>query len=122
MKRGVSGVGGCDYCGALGVVWGGCGVGVVVRDVVFVKTTAVFRALDQLSGVHRPSKFFAANAVADEQVAELARLREQVESVRALHKLEGGETPTGEYADMCYECQDYWPCPTVALLDGVQAL
>lgn len=48
--------------------------------------------------------------------------REMARSVRKLHKREGGSTPTGEYADMCYECQDYWPCATARLVYSTEEL
>ena len=52
----------------------------------------------------------------------LAASREALRPIRELHKREGGGTPTGEYADMCYECQDYWPCGTAKLIYSSEEL
>lgn len=48
-----------------------------------MKTRALFRSLDQHTGEHRPSKFFAALGSADAQVAELVELRAKVKRLEA---------------------------------------
>ena len=41
---------------------------------------------------------------------------------RELHKRVAGGTPTGEYAFMCLECQDYWPCAIARLVYTTEEL
>lgn len=54
-----------------------------------MKTRALYRAFDPLSGEHRPSQFFKAMADADAVVAELEDLRaENVELRARVQKLE----------------------------------
>jgi hypothetical protein len=93
----------------------------------------MFRALDQLSGDHRPSQFFAANKAADEQIVELAALREQLQqlaghvqrlimqadAVRELHTRLTLRSVPGR--SLCHHCETPWPCSTIRALDGVQA-
>jgi hypothetical protein len=48
-----------------------------------MKTHALYRAYDPLSGEHRPSRFFEAMNDADAQLAELEALRIENASLRA---------------------------------------
>ena len=63
---------------------------------------------------------FDADSLHGKRLIETAR--EALKPIRELHKAEGGGTPTGEYAVMCYECQDYWPCATARLIYSSEEL
>jgi hypothetical protein len=52
----------------------------------------------------------------DDLLAEIARLRAQVEAVRALHSGYTVASGTGTYIVKCRSCQMWVPCSTIAAL------
>lgn len=55
-------------------------------------------------------------AHAREDVPELV---EALRAVETVHTQELGGTPSGEFADICGGCPNYWPCPTITAIRGV---
>lgn len=54
--------------------------------------------------------------------ADVPALVAALRAVEAIHTKEPGGTPTGEFADICGGCPNYWPCPTInALQEGLSA-
>lgn len=77
-------------------------------------TTASFRAVSHEGGV-------AAHPEEADGLREiLLQLESRANAVRELHAQRGGPSPQWWY---CSECgsDSEWPCPTIAVLDGVQA-
>lgn len=51
-----------------------------------------------------------------ELIAAAPKLLAALEAVEALHPRELGGTPDGSLADICSECQSYYPCITMSAI------
>lgn len=50
---------------------------------------------------------------------DVPELVEALRAVETVHTQELGGTPSGEFADICGGCPNYWPCPTITAIRGV---
>jgi len=51
-----------------------------------------------------------------------AAAREALRPIRELHYSVGAGTPTGEFAEKCCTCPEYWPCETARLVYAAEEL
>ena len=93
------------------------GASVYMDDGITWGRAYVCRDLQQGEDEGRADAAFIAHARAD-----IPTLVAALRAVEAIHTKELGGTPTGEFADICGGCPNYWPCPTVgAITEALEA-